>query len=255
MEERSEAAAPPSAAPEATAPPSAATGAGSTDDPGSAAAGDAADLARSWERKNAASFRKGKKEGQTDLLRALGVETVEEVQQILDLHRAAEEERDSAAEQSEAQDYRATIRQIRSESKAITRELEEARTAVQQLREQNDRARRAELRARFLEAGAHPEAVADLVARNADRVEWSDDGDGLEVVERAADGSSLPAGMTLEEMISEQRERRSYAFAAPAARGSGTAVSASAAPRGAAVSPRRETWQDRIARAKRGPEA
>lgn len=241
---------------EGTAPPTAVDGSPPSDGPapangaGQVATDDAAAREKAFARKTAASFRAGKQEGQAELLSRFGYSDAEEVQRILDAHAAAREESESAESESRIADERSAIRQLKTDLRARERALDESTSVLARLTAQNERARKSELRSRLAAAGAHPEALADLVDLLHNRVEWSDEGDGLEVVDR--DGSKvIPAGMTLDELISEQRERRAYMFAGQSPRGgSGTTVRTAHAPTG--VSQRRETWKDRVAKARSG---
>jgi len=243
--------------PEGAAPPTAADGA--VPSPGDApavgagpvATDDAAALERVASKKNAASYRKGKAEGQSELLQTLGVTSAEEVQRILDVHRATEDEADVASTEAQAADERSAIRTLRSDLRARDRALEETGARLTRISALNERARRTELHNRLVSAGAHPDAVGDLVSLLHSRVEWSDEGDGLEVVDRDGD-TTVPSGMTLDELITEQKDARSYMFVAVSGRGGGgTQVRATAVP-GNGVPARAETWQDRVAKARAG---
>lgn len=218
---------------------------------GDAATDDAAARERELARKTAASYRRGGQEREAKLLGELGLDSVESLRQIIDRHKAAEDDAAKAGADAKAADERSAIRDLQTKLRSAERLQAEAGERMKRLEKQNERARRSELHSRLMQAGAHPDAVADLVALLEPSVDWADDGDGLEVVDRS-NGKVVPAGMTLDELIAEQRDKRSYMFASPARGGSGTSIRSASLPAGAPA--RRETWRERIAKARRGPQ-
>lgn len=194
-----------------------------------------------------AIFRKGEARGRAKLLKDLGFGSQGEVLAWVEARReaevAAEAEADGAA--AAATTDAAAIRKARQELRARDGEMRALTERLARYESQSSTALRAELRGQLVAAGAHPQAVSDLVALLAPTVRWAEDGEGLEVL----DGDE-PSLKTLDDLIAEQRATRAWFFAPPPQSGSGSQIRASATPGGNGVARRHETWLERVARAR-----
>ena len=228
---------------EGGAPPTAPTGDGeSLTSPGTAAADEPRPVAVNGD----AIFRKGEARGRAKLLKDLGFADQVEIAEWVRARREAEVEPEPGAEVQPTQPPQdaAAIRKARLELRARETELRQMSERLTRYEAQSSTALRAELRGQLIAAGAHSEAVGDLVALIAPQVRWAEDGEGLEVL----DGDE-PSLRTLEDLITEQRQARRWFFSPPPQSGSGTQIRTSASPQSSAPQ-RRETWVDRIARAR-----
>jgi hypothetical protein len=144
------------------------------------------------------------------LLADLGVQSIDDLKLAIETIRSKP---DSDGEPDQPKkDSDKLLRSLREERKALQKELEQAKADNARFSSQATRALTADIQSRLLAAGAHGDAVADLVKLVSPHLGWSEDGTEIEVVERDGSGNAMPSWLTIDELIEEQKTKRPWFF-------------------------------------------
>jgi hypothetical protein len=166
------------------------------------------------------AYNSGLEKGQARMLADLGVQSIDDLKSIIEKTRTvADSDGDADAPKK---DHEKLLRSLREERRALQKEIDQIKAESARYQAQASRALTADLQARLLGAGAHADAVGDLVKLLAQNLAWSSDGTELEVVERDASGSVTPSRLTIDEFIDQQKTQKPWFFAGRIKQGAGS---------------------------------